>query len=340
MKTQIKRDLQYIPKITNEDLSDYLNDCLNGLKRSYLLQTALSIGVFDCMDVPKTGKDACEELEIDPLIGIIFLDALASMGLLEYKDSYYTNSELSTNFLTKLSPMPQHGNIGFIFRNLRHWENLEKILHNGQPLVKVSDIFTEEKTCEMMENCRGGSVGMILDLLNDRLDMNTIGTFLSIGAGGTLYTIAASQRWPWISGTIIDRECFIKPGEALIREYGTNTKMISGDYKYSLPGKFDLIFSSLTHACLETNIAESISQGLSKGGHLVVRRYLPEISMDPLRDLDINLTRLDVIPKGVRHHHDDENGRLYIRSMQKNGVYLIDRFDYDSRTEILIFERC
>jgi hypothetical protein len=43
--------------------------------------------------------------------------------------------------------------------------------------------------------------------------------------------------------------------------------------------------------------------------------------------------------KNAKHHHGYEDGKEYIRSMMENKLYLMDRFDYDDTSEILIFEK-
>lgn len=338
-KSDIGGVLLKIPEITNEDLSEMLNRSFDGLKIIYVVDAARRLGVFDKASKPAKASDLCASLGIEEMTGTIFLNALVKLGFLECRDGFYSNSEISDNFMCSDSPMSQKNKIDFITRNLGHWSNLVSILREGQPIQKLDDIFKPEKLPMMLEGNYGGSVGLVVRMLSEKIDMTSVKDIMGIGAGSLLYIIGMNLSFEGTKGSVIEREVFSEPGSSLISRYGTDTRMIIGDYKKSLEGQYDLVFSSLTHACLESEIAESVSAGLRAGGYLVVRRTLPEVAMDPFRDLDINLTRLEVIPKGVIHHHGDEHAVEYIARMTENGVCLIDRFNFLPGSEVLIFRK-
>ena len=333
-------ELLAVPDVTNEEFAAYLNECFDGLKSVYVLDTAIELNVFDKTQNIRACDELCDELGIERMTGKLLLDCLANMGLLYSDDGSYVNTPIAEDFLCTDSPMKQFRKIGFIFRNLEHWQNLTGILKDGQPIQKVGEIFKPEKLPMMLESNLGGSVGLVLEMLEEKIDLDSIESVMGIGAGALQYLLGFTHEYPGIKGAVIEREAFLQPGTEMIEKYGNESvEMVVGDYKRSLEGTYDLVFTSLTHAALETDIAESISAGLNPGGYFVVRRNLPEVSMDPFRDLDINLTRLEIIPKGVLHHHGDEHAVEYIENLGKTGVHLIDRFDFLEGSEVLIFRK-
>ena len=183
-------------------------------------KTLLSAVEFEVFSVIGSGSATAKELE--PAIGlhgrgsIDFLDALASLGLLERDGSgptaSYRNTPDTAVFLDKASPAYLGGILEMAsLRLYRFWADLSEALKTGRPQNEAKsggDFFTElygdeqrlETFLSAMQGLQAGNHHALLE----RIDLSNVASLCDIGGANGALAALIAQRHPAIEVTTFD----------------------------------------------------------------------------------------------------------------------------------------
>ncbi|MGN0098381.1 MAG: methyltransferase, partial [Candidatus Methanomethylophilaceae archaeon] len=204
-------------------------------------------------------------------------------------------------------------------------------------------MFGERWIDAIGEGAISGGIGTIMKDLESKVDLDSLDTFIDVGGGHALYSIALSYLHPNLKGTVFDKPHIIKVAERNISDYGSDVSTISGDYYTDdIPGTYDLVFASFNQMCSDPVLVPKIVSVMSPGGYMYIRRHRKAVSENALRNLEWNLAIWEGMPKGQKRHGGEftQKSEEYIDAMESAGIRMISRETLDNSSEILVFRRC
>jgi hypothetical protein len=110
----------------SSEFTSLITGSVEGLKRYYVIVTALDTGLFESTIMPKTAKAIAEELgSYHPLMVEMFCDALAEMGLLTKQEDKYVNSNLASTYLCQKSSHYMENTLQNLKKSVDRWATLQ-----------------------------------------------------------------------------------------------------------------------------------------------------------------------------------------------------------------------
>ena len=335
-------DLLIKPEITCDDfIFGIINKMMDGYRKTHIFIEALAIDIFNIAQDPVSSDDLAGLLSLDPPITRMFCDCLVDMALLTKDGDHYINSDISNNFLVRDSPLYQGANVGRSIDRVLMWEDLEYILADGARTINRSEKFGRDWITAIAQGAMGGGISSILKHIESHIDMSSLNSLLDLGGGHGLYTIAFCHRYPNIQGTVFDMPGITDVTCENIKEYGSDVKVITGDYyKDGIGGPYDLIFTSFNNACSDPALAEKIADAVNPGGYLVIRRHRKEMGNDPCINLEWNfeVTDLSLVGK-PRHAAHIMGSEEYDRIMEGKGLKVISNEIHDDTSRLIILHK-
>jgi predicted O-methyltransferase YrrM len=247
-----------------------------------LLMTGINLGIFDKLDDWKESKEVAIALETHPENTRYFLDALASMDLIEKSGGKYRNSKLSETFLVTTNPTYIGGFIIMIESwNIPSAEMMTQLVKEG-PLPM--DANQDVGDMEVWKNVHrlggtvqragfGQEVNKIISKLPEYPEMKKM---LDLGGGAGLVCMCIVDSHPTMEGIVLDQPIVVEVAEEFIKEYemGSRVKTMGVNYMTDPIGEnYDLILASQTLGFAGDQfdvIIKKLYDALSPGGILAV----------------------------------------------------------------------
>ena len=262
----------------------FINSISGGFVQSRILQVAIKLGIFDTINKRRVSSiNIAKILKLNPRATEIFLNALVAMRLLSKMNGEYLNTELSSKYLEKKSPI-YFGDMILFEHNLWDiWWKLEESLRTGKP-SRTPDMFQGDKketerfimAMHSLVKSRGDAW-----IMNEIIDLSWAKTMIDIGSGPGSYPIEFLKKYPDLKVTIYDLPGTIRVTKRVLETEGMLGKMelIEGDYKKNkLPKGFDIAFlSNIIHSEVEqTNkqLMKDIYKILNPGGKIIIKDHI------------------------------------------------------------------
>jgi precorrin-6B methylase 2 len=323
----------------SSEFTSLITGSVEGLKRYYVIVTALDTGLFESTIMPKTAKAIAEELgSYHPLMVEMFCDALAEMGLLTKQEDKYVNSNLASTYLCQKSSHYMENTLQNLKKSVDRWATLPSILKNGPIMQKRDDLFGANWLRGIAEWAEIGSVAQTLKVVKDHVNVQRWMRLIDLGGGHGLYAIGFTALNPRLRAYVYDLPRVAPVTKEYIEEYGADqVQILSGDFTKDDIGKgYDAVFSSFNPSCNEPEMIQKIVQALSPGGDLILRRFKDSSREGALQRLDWNLQGFEGKKIGSRPHSSDSfvNRETYLEELKASGLYVAGTFSVDEISEI------
>lgn len=257
-----------------------------GFARSQILISAVELDIFSLIH---QGNNSIEK--ISRILGSthravrIFLDALAGVGLLGKTRGNYKLTPESKEFLVKGESQYLGQFLLGVAKSHQHWQNLNQVMKNGQPLETFSD--PQEKIQFFKELVKGifpvsFASGVILgkklgvgkSLQNQKI--------LDVGAGAAPWSLALALADSGAQVTAVDYPDILEVAQAFVKKFHAvkQFEMRPGDYHevpFDRQGYDLIILGQICHMEGEAGSRKLIKKcfdALKPGGRILIAEFL------------------------------------------------------------------
>lgn len=330
------------PKVSSEGLAATIEGWAGGLRRCHALKAATEMSLFRHTGKPVTAEDLAGRLGSDPVMTAMLCDCLADMGLLVASEDGYRSTVEAGTYLNPDSPRYQGTVLTNIFDRMDTWTRLSTIVHDGPEKASAEEVYGDRWLSSIAESSLGGGIARTVSAVESAVDLPREGTFLDLGGGHGLYTIAFLHRHPGLKGYLFDRPTMAPMAERTFAEYGCDAVTVPGDfYEDDLGGPYDVVFSSFNHSVSDCSLCDRVFSSVKSGGLLILRRHLRLAQPDPLRVMEWNLRIRDGDEKGGIRYCGSwlPTSEEYLERMRGLGMSLVHRGDLGDDSEIVVMRR-
>ncbi len=289
-----------------------------------------------------TGRAAAEKLNGDADGVTRLLNALTALGFLDKSEDRFSNTRLSSTFLSKDSPQY----IGFMIMHHYHlvesWHRLDEAVLSGKAIrgrMSFSDPEYRESFLMGMFNLAMG----LAPKLAPKIDLSGKHRLLDLGGGPGTYAIHFCKHNPDLQATVFDLPTTEPFAEKTITRFDLSDRIdfIGGDYlEDDIPGAYDVVWlSHILHGegpkdCRK--LVKKAASVLNPGGFIIIHEFILNNSEDgPVFPAIFSLNMLLGTEQG-RAYSEQELSDM----MSEAGVGNIHRIPVDTPNEsgILIGE--
>ncbi|WP_440956572.1 methyltransferase [Methanosarcina sp. Mfa9] len=230
--------------------SGKLHELAQSVETFQLLTSALQVGFFDSLEIPKPADALSEELGLNRTLTKKCCDALAGSGFLKRIGETYALSTLSETYLLKRSPYYQGDLISLLKKTrIGRWERLSEALRDG-PIGSGQArmaVFDERFIHAMAQGAIRGDLQQTVEILGRQKEFMDARMLLDLGGGHALYSIAFTGLNPDLKACVFDLPPVIeKVTKKKIALYQADRiTAVPGDFTQDdLSGRFDVVFAS------------------------------------------------------------------------------------------------
>lgn len=265
---------------------------------SKVLLTAVKLDVFGALAVGGgTAVEVSRRLQTDPQATGIFLNALASIGLLRKAGDDYANAPEAQAFLVKESP--QYAGHLLLLQEAEwdNWGRLESVVRTGYSPVKEHLFRTDPRLAEHVLMVLHRVALQHAPTLAKQIDLSGARSLLDLGGGAGTHAMAFCQAYPSLTATVFDLPETLSTTERLVKDAGLDgrIRLIAGDFngddkpdgkRDGWGGPYDAVLMSdiLHYQGPEANAAlvRKAHGALAPGGRLVIKdRFLDANGTSP-----------------------------------------------------------
>lgn len=213
----------------------------------------------------------------------LLLDACVALGLLEKEGLSYRNSLEAETYLVPGGPgelfdLIQAGRDAYSL-----WTSLPDFVRSGAPIDcrSVRDLDSESLAAHLV-HLHARSLVLGRPIIR-RLDLHGRRTLLEVGGAAGAYSVLATQEFPQLHCTVVDRPEVVKVAAAFIAQKGASSRVstLAGDY-YSMsfpPGNdIVLLFGVMQQAPSPANLIREAAESLNPGGVVYVMDVMTDES--------------------------------------------------------------
>ena len=221
-------------------------------KEAQLLIAAINLDIFTTLDKADTAKDVAGITGYNVRNTELFLNALASIGLIEKEGSCYTNTPVSAKFLSRDSEV-YLGEFLLFRERVTGLEKVEalvkegpdsKLLENNRGL-EAYDFYEWAKTA--IPEIYTGRVQSLVEVVNRLFKAGNQYKILDLGGGSGVMGMEIVQALPGSTGVIFEDPNVARLAEELIEERNltASVSVLKGDFTRDDIGEgYDLIIAS------------------------------------------------------------------------------------------------
>lgn len=270
-----------------------LAELSRGFMAAKVLIAASELEVFDRLEKPggATAEEVASSYGGTSRAFSIFLNALASLGVVEKKEGRYRNTPLGSRHLVTTSPHYLGDGIRFRSSLWDNWSRMESILR-GEPFER-NDLYEDDernrrfiKAMHAYHFEEGKELAKLLELDRAR-------TLLDLGGGAASFSIAFCMEAPDLRVDLIDLPPTLKVARQYVEDHGMAERIIlkAGDFYHDpvcdLGGPYDMVFiSHILHMEGEEHNRELLRKvvaATAPGGRIVVNEVpIEENRIEPL----------------------------------------------------------
>ena len=266
-------------------------DLIEAFRRSKVMFTAVSLGVFDALDkYPQTAAELAERLKLHAGACTRLLDGCVSLQLLARRQDTYRNTPAATRFLISSSPDSLAGYITYSDESLYPlWSHLADAIREGsnrwaQSFGSRDALFAhffrdETATAQFLAGMRG--LGQIASPLIVRaFDLSRFTHLVDLGGATGHLAIAACEVHPNLRATVLDLQRVEPFACSHIAQSSVAERVcfVASDFfSQPLPPGDLYLLSRILHDWAEPQIAillRKIFESLPAGGALLMAEAL------------------------------------------------------------------
>ena len=332
-----------MPAVQSDELFDsIIGGYMDGFRRMAVLRAAVGLSLFEHTRGPVSAERLAEDMGCDPVMLHMLCNCLASMGLLTSENGIYISSDAASLYLDPGSPRYQGTVLSNMFRRTDDWMDLEGIVRDGPRTDMSGEVYGRGWIEAIAESSMGGGIARVLSEVGRTVGLPTDGTFLDLGGGHGLYTVAFSRRYPGLRCFLFDRPGMTSVARRMFDDYGCDAVTIDGDfYTDDLGGPYDVVFSSFNHSVSDSRMCHVVFSAVRPGGILILRRHVRRGDTDPLRVMEWNLRVNDPGEKGKVRFGGSwlPTSEEYLDVMAGLGMTMLSREDLGDGSELVIMRR-
>jgi len=259
-----------------------LYEIMQGSEKCLLLFTAVELGVFNCLETPKTAETTAGELKTDLKLTVKFLNSLVAIGLLTKQNCLYCNTFLASAYLVRKSPFYQ-GNLLSLMKKGRQqrWSKLGDCLREGLtvPDEKQEKVFDRGFTLAMAEGAMRGGLQEALKIVSSLPEFPNATKLLDLGGGHGLYGIGFCQINPKLQSFVFDMPAVLEITREFIAKYQMQDRVhaIEGDFtRDDWGGSYDIILASdalYKPKELLLPVLQKVKDSLNEGGIFITKQW-------------------------------------------------------------------
>jgi len=221
-----------------------------------LLMAGIELGIFDALEEFHPAENIAAALHTHPANTRRFLDALATIGLVEKRTGRFRNRPLAATFLVTSSPVYVGTQLNGVEQMcVKPLADLPAMIRSGPGLATgAPDISSEALWAEATRASAAwvttGEVGTkMAAMLAELPEFPGFRRMLDLGGGHGMFTLYFVQAHPEMTGVVFDRPAVVSVAEEFIKKYDMESRVsvMAGDYLTdSIGGGYDLIWACST----------------------------------------------------------------------------------------------
>ncbi|NIR46393.1 MAG: methyltransferase domain-containing protein [Gemmatimonadetes bacterium] len=234
---------------------------------------------------PLTADELAERLGLDARAALLFLDALAALGLLNKETGRYSNTEEAARFLVPES-------LDYLGHRLRAardswelWARLPEALRTGQRQrektpFRDDPVAARSLLLSIHRNARSRAADI---LLNGSVELDDRRRMLDLGGGAGTYSVAFCRAYQELHSTLVDRPIAAAVARDVVASAGLEDRITILEYDVDegeLPASYDFIWiSNVIHSrSFNANRAlfERLLSRLEPGGTIAIHDLIME----------------------------------------------------------------
>jgi len=252
-----------------------LYQILSGPIKTRLMMTGIELKIFNLLEPFRSAEDVARDIGTHHENTRRFLDAVATIDLIEKKSGLYRNLPVSQAFLVEGSPTY----MGHLFqmiemRSVEPLNELTRLVKEGPAGAGAKTDFTSEGLWAELTRASaswvvGGPGRQVAGILAQLPGFSEFQKMLDLGGGHGMFALYIVARHPFMKGTVFDRAPVAKVAETIIQEYHMGDRVVAaaGDYMTDEIGQdYDLIW-----ACSTLNFAKRDMDALIQKIHKALK---------------------------------------------------------------------
>ncbi len=260
----------------------------NGYADSKVLLVANELGVFTTLGKTKrTSDDIARACRSDREGMRLLLNALAGLTLIHQRAGQYWNTALARKFLDANSPTAITNLLWLLNHHWSNWTDMVQVIKKGRrgwaPITKSPE-FRRRLALAMEER----SLILARPTIRTCRMPRSATTFFDLAGGSGAYAMALAQRYPTLTGVIIDQS--VSVAKRLITQQGLGHRLSvrQGDiFTARLPQDSDAaLVANIFHdfnAQENRTLLRRIQQALRPGGKVfIVEFFLDDTGTKPV----------------------------------------------------------
>jgi predicted O-methyltransferase YrrM len=265
------------PRVTGPD---QIVEMASGYQKSRIILTAFELDVFTAVGGGMvSAEDVARKIGANAKSTERFLNALCAIGLLEKKEDFFFNTEVSSRYLVKGSE-EYLSRIGHMLNLYRTWGTLTEAVRRGRSVTARE--YDETSLAHFIEAMHHRA-RKTADALVTHIDLEGVGRVLDVGGGSGVYSMAFARAKDDLHAVVFDLPKVTELTRHYITESGLASRIgtKSGDYNRDDFGTgFDLVFmSAIVHINTPAENRELVVRAfrsLNPGGRIVIQDHIME----------------------------------------------------------------
>ncbi len=258
-----------------------LFNMLQGSIRAKIMMAGIDLKIFNELSDFRSAEDVARNIGTHPQNTRFFLDALATIDLVEKRNGLYRNLPPVQTFLADDSPSC----LGPLFQLIQQMsvdslDGLTELVKIGPPPVEQEeDEDSEALWAGYTKASAGWAIGevgqMVARIISELPGFQTFDRMLDLGGGHGIFTLYIVSAHPHMEGVVFDRSAVVEVAKDFIEAYEMTDRVnvAAGDYILDDIGQgYDLIWASTTLSFAKHNIDplfDKIFAALKPGGYFV-----------------------------------------------------------------------
>ena len=251
-----------------------------GSLKARLMMTGIELKVFNLLGNFCSAEDAARDMDTHPENTRHFLDALATIDLVEKKNGLYRNLPIAQTFLSEDSP----GYIGAMLRMNEQYvaplQNMTRLVKEGPGGESADRGFASQELWAKVTRSSAAWVtsGMglkVAGIISKLPGFPEFQRMLDLGGGHGMFALYIVNAHPFMKGIVFDRPAVVEIAREFICEYGMEDRLdvAPGDYMADDIGTdYDLIWASATLNFAKGNmdfLIEKLYRAIKPGGYFI-----------------------------------------------------------------------
>lgn len=234
---------------------------------------------------PLAPEQLATRLKLDPRAALLFLDALAGLGLLTKTGRRYANSAAAERYLVPSSPDYLGHRLISARNDWQLWSQLSESLRTGEK-QRDARIFREdpEAARPLLLSLHRNARSRATDILDRGLiDLSNRRRLLDLGGGAGTYSVVFCRAHPQLQVTLVDRPIAAALARDVVSSAGLEERITVLDTdvdERELPSTYDFIWiSNVIHSrSFNANRAlfERLFRRAQPGGEIAVHDIIME----------------------------------------------------------------